>query len=123
MNRFWLIVAALSGGLCVALGAFGAHALKGILDDYGREIYEKAVQYQMFHTAALLVVGILQHFQPQTSYAGAGWSFLCGLILFSGSLYLLALTGVKWWGAVTPFGGLAFLLGWAWLAYSLLRGK
>ena len=123
MNRFWLIVAALSGGLCVALGAFGAHALKNVLDVYSREIYEKAVQYQMFHTAALLVVGILQHNHPQTSFTGPGWAFLSGIMLFSGSLYLLALTGTKWWGAVTPFGGLAFLLGWGWLAYSLLQGK
>jgi uncharacterized membrane protein YgdD (TMEM256/DUF423 family) len=123
MNRFWLIVAAVSGFLTVALGAFGAHALKNVLDSYGRGIYEKAVQYQMFHTAALLVVGILQHLHPQTSFTGAGWAFFSGLILFSGSLYLLALTGAKWWGAVTPFGGLAFLLGWAWLAYALLQRK
>lgn len=123
MSRFWLTTAAISGFLCVALGAFGAHALKNVLDSTGREIYEKAVQYQMFHTAALLLVGVLQNSHPQGSLAGPAWSFLLGLVLFSGSLYALALTGVKAWGAVTPFGGLAFLLGWAWLAYALLRGK
>ena len=123
MNRFWLTIAALSGFLCVALGAFGAHALKNVLDSYGRDIYEKAVQYQMFHTVALLLAGILQNYYPHHSFAVAAWSFLLGIILFSGSLYVLALTGVKWWGAVTPFGGLAFLLGWAWLAYALMRGK
>ncbi len=123
MNRFWLIMAAISGFLCVALGAFGAHALRNVLDSYSRGIYEKAVHYQMFHSVALLVAGILQSYYPQSSFAGAAWSFLFGIVLFSGSLYLLALTGVKWWGAVTPFGGLAFLLGWAWLAYALMRGK
>lgn len=123
MNRFWLIVAAISGLLSVALGAFGAHALKNILDAHGRSVYEKAVQYQMFHTVALLAVGLLQQSHAQFSGSGAGWSFLCGIVLFSGSLYMLAVTGAKWWGAVTPFGGLAFLLGWAWLAWAFVRGK
>ena len=123
MNRFWLITAAISGLLSVALGAFGAHALKDVLNLYSREIYEKAVQYHMFHTVALLAVGLLQNLQPHSSLAGAGWSFLLGLLLFSGSLYLLAITGAKWWGAITPLGGTAFLLGWAWLAYALLRGR
>ncbi len=123
MSRWWLTLAAVLGFLSVMLGAFGAHALKNTLDSYGREIYEKAVLYQMFHSLAVLAVGLLQDSHPQTSFAGAGWSFLLGVILFSGSLYLLAMTGAKWWGAVTPFGGVAFLLGWAWLAYALWRGK
>ena len=123
MIRFWLIAAAVLGFLSVALGAFGAHALKNVLNSYSREIYEKAVQYQMFHTAALLLVGLLQNLHPHNSLAGPGWSFLLGIVLFSGSLYMLALTGASWWGAITPLGGLAFLLGWAWLAYALLRQK
>lgn len=117
--QMWLLVGALSGFLVVALGAFGAHALKGTLASYGRDIYEKAVLYQMFHTVALLAVGILQ--RQNAAFAPAGWLFLIGMILFCGSLYVLAITGVKWLGAITPFGGLAFLAGWLWLAYLLLR--
>ncbi|MEK7729741.1 MAG: DUF423 domain-containing protein [candidate division KSB1 bacterium] len=119
----WLLIAALSGFLVVALGAFGAHGLKNVLDSYGREIYEKAVLYQMFHTLALLAVGILQRQHETPALAPVGCLFLLGMILFCGSLYALALTGMKWLGAVTPFGGLAFLSGWLWLAYLLLREK
>ena len=117
--QMWLLVGALSGFLVVALGAFGAHALKGTLASYGRDIYEKAVLYQMFHTAALLAIGILQ--RQNAAFAPVGWFFLIGIILFCGSLYVLAITGVKWLGAITPLGGLAFLAGWLWLAYLLLR--
>ncbi len=119
----FLLLAAISGFLCVALGAFGAHALKSTLDSYGRDIYEKAVLYQMFHTAALLIVGMLQRQNATLALAPVGWLFLIGIILFCGSLYVLAITGVKWLGAITPFGGLAFLAGWLWLAYLLLREK
>ncbi len=119
----WLLIAALLGFLTVALGAFGAHALKGALASYGRDIYEKAVLYQMFHTVALLIVGMLQRQNESLALAPVGWLFLAGMILFCGSLYVLAITGIKWLGAITPFGGLAFLLGWLWLAYLLLREK
>lgn len=123
MSTVWLRVAALSGFLCVALGAFGAHALKNVLDSYSRDIYEKAVLYQMFHTVALLALGLLQRENEALALAPVGWLFVCGVLLFSGSLYVLAMTGIKWLGAVTPFGGMAFLLGWLWLGYVLLRGK
>lgn len=123
MSKVWLSVAALSGFLCVALGAFGAHALKNVLDGYGRDIYEKAVLYQMFHTVALLTLGLLQRQNETLALAPAAWLFICGMLLFCGSLYVLAVSGMKWLGAVTPFGGLAFLLGWLWLGYVLIRGK
>lgn len=119
--KLWLISGAVFGLLSVALGAFGAHALKNSLDAYGRDIYEKAVLYQMFHALALLAVGLLQKFYPQLSWQLAGWGFLAGIVLFSGSLYLLAVTGTKWLGAVTPFGGVAFLVGWGWLLYTLSK--
>ena len=122
MARFWLISAAASGFLSVALGAFGAHSLKNILDEYGKSIYEKAVLYQMFHTIALFAVGLMQHFDKVTSFSIAGWGFVVGIILFSGSLYLLAATGIKWLGAITPVGGLAFLFGWLSLAWILIKG-
>ena len=123
MVKFWLISAGIFGFLSVALGAFGAHTLKNVLDDYGKSIYEKAVLYQMFHTIALFTVGILQHFGKDASFSIAGWGFLIGILLFSGSLYLLAATGIKWLGAITPFGGVAFLFGWFWLVLTIIKGR
>jgi uncharacterized membrane protein YgdD (TMEM256/DUF423 family) len=121
MIKFWLISAGVFGLLSVALGAFGAHTLKNVLDDYGKSIYEKAVLYQMFHTIALFIVGISQHLVKDTSFSIAGWGFLIGILLFSGSLYLLAATGIRWLGAITPFGGVAFLFGWFWLVLTIIK--
>jgi uncharacterized membrane protein YgdD (TMEM256/DUF423 family) len=121
MVKFWFVSAAISGFLSVALGAFGAHSLKNILDEYGKSIYEKAVLYQMFHTMALFAVGVMQHFNKETSFSIAGWGFFVGILLFSGSLYLLAITGTRWLGVITPFGGVAFLLGWLWMVWTLIK--
>ena len=123
MVKVWLISASIFGFLSVGLGAFGAHSLKNILDDYGKSIYEKAVLYQMFHALALFAVGLMQHLFKEGRFAPAGFGFMAGILLFSGSLYLLAVTGVRWLGAITPIGGLAFLFGWAWLLFALLRMK
>src|SRR5512143_1557584 len=123
MANFWLVAACIFGFLSVALGAFGAHALKNVLDDYGRSIYEKAVLYQMFHAAALLAVGVMQHLDKEASFSWAGWGFVVGIFLFSGSLYLMAVTGVKWLGIVTPIGGAAFLVGWLWLVWAIAKGR
>jgi len=123
MVKLWFLSAGIFGFLSVALGAFGAHSLKNVLDDYGKSIYEKAVLYQMFHATALLAVGMIQHFDKETSFSMAGWGFLIGIILFSGSLYLLAITGIKWLGAITPIGGVAFLFGWFWLAWAIIKGR
>jgi len=122
MLKFWLISGAISGFLSVGLGAFGAHSLKNILDEYGKSIYEKAVLYQMFHTVALFLVGILYHLFKETRFFLAGWGFLIGIVLFSGSLYVLAITNMKWLGVITPFGGVAFLFGWFWLIWTLGKG-
>ncbi len=121
MAKSFLIIGAVCGLLAVAIGAFGAHALRDSLDAYAKGIYDTAVQYQMFHATALLVVGLLLVARPELGLALSGWAFLLGIVLFSGSLYLLAVTGTKAWGAVTPFGGLSFLLGWAWLAYTVWK--
>jgi uncharacterized membrane protein YgdD (TMEM256/DUF423 family) len=121
MRRFWLVIAAVSGFASVALGALGAHALKDTFDEYGKSIYETAVLYQMFHSSALLAVGILQNLFKKTSLAPAGWLFFAGIILFSGSLYLLAVTGARWLAAITPLGGVSFLLGWAWLVFAFVK--
>ncbi|RMD95451.1 MAG: DUF423 domain-containing protein [Calditrichaeota bacterium] len=121
MYKAWLSIGAIFGFLGVALGAFGAHALRDTLDAYSRSIYEKAVFYQMFHALALIAVGLLQQGQQHLSLNFSGWSFCAGIVLFSGSLYVLATTGVKWLGAITPFGGIGFLLGWAWMAFAIWK--
>ena len=100
----------------VGIGAFGAHALKDILGTVGRPIYETGVIYHLVHGLALLAVGILQSVRPDWNLARIGWLFLGGIFLFSGSLYLLAITDVKVLGAITPLGGLCFLIAWALLA-------
>ena len=103
--------------LAVAFGAFGAHALKGRLDEYALGVFQTAVQYHFYHSLALLGVGILALSQPQTVLLKtSGWMFLLGILVFSGSLYLLSVSGMRWLGAITPLGGLAFLAGWACLA-------
>ena len=123
MVKFWLVSSAIFGFISVALGAFGAHSLKNVLDEYAKSVYEKAVLYQMFHTLALLTVGVLQSFSKETYFSIAGWGFFTGIILFSGSLYLLSTTGIKWLGAITPIGGIAFLFGWLWLAVSIIKAR
>lgn len=117
MANLFISLASLSGLLAVAFGAFGAHALRGRLDEYAMGVFETAVQYHFYHSLALLAVGVLALGQPQTVLLkSSGWLFLLGLVLFSGSLYALSLSGVKWLGAVTPLGGLAFIAGWGCLA-------
>lgn len=117
MAKLFITLASLSGMLAVIFGAFGAHALRGKLDDYAMGVFETAVQYHFYHSFALLAVGILALSQPQTAMLKAsGWLFLVGIVIFSGSLYILGLSGVRWLGAVTPLGGLAFIGGWACLA-------
>ena len=114
MNNPFISLGALSGLLAVSFGAFGAHALKNRFDDYSLGVYTTAVEYQFYHSLALLAVGVIALALPQTVLLrSAGWLFLLGIVLFSGSLYVLAFTGVKWLGAITPLGGLAFIAGWA----------
>ena len=117
MAKLFIVMGACSGMLAVALGAFGAHALKSRLDEYAIGVFETAVQYHFYHSFALLAVGLIALSQPHTALLkSSGYLFAIGLIIFSGSLYALSLTGVRWLGAVTPLGGLAFIGGWACLA-------
>lgn len=123
MNRGWAAAGAVSAGLAVAAGAFGAHALKARLGADALAVWETAARYQTYHALALLAVGAAAHGWPRTrAIAAAGVLFVAGTVLFCGSLYALALTGVRALGAVTPFGGAAFLAGWACLAWAALRG-
>ena len=114
----WLVHAAMSGFIAVAAGAFAAHGLKGRITEEHLQVFETAARYQMYHALALLAVAWLSRTAPGPAVSMAGWAFVIGTILFSGSLYALALTGVKWLGAITPFGGMAFLIGWAALAWA-----
>jgi len=116
-----LTIAAILGFFAVALGAFGAHALKEILSDYGQTIWEKAVLYQMFHTLAIFLLIALKDFISPGRMELIGWLFIIGILLFSGSLYLLAFTQKSWLGAITPLGGIAFLIGWGLLAWTLFH--
>lgn len=109
----WLLLAGVNGLIGVAAGAFAAHALKTRLTPELLAIFQTGAQYQMYHALALLGVALLQRQTPPARVvAGAGWAFLIGILLFSGSLYALALSGMRSLGAITPFGGVAFLLGW-----------
>jgi uncharacterized membrane protein YgdD (TMEM256/DUF423 family) len=121
MDRAFLAFGGVFAFLAVALGAFGAHALQDILDDRAQEIFETGVRYQMYHALALLLVGLLLTRGGGTGLVAAGWAFTAGILLFSGSLLVLSLAGIRWMGAVAPVGGTALLLGWALLVWSVLR--
>jgi len=124
MDRMFITLGALSGFLAVAAGAFGAHALRERLSADLLAVFQTGVTYQMYHALALLGVGILlARFSTDGSVwlSAAGWLFVAGSVLFSGSLYLLALSGTTWLGAITPLGGVAFLLGWLALAIGIWR--
>jgi uncharacterized membrane protein YgdD (TMEM256/DUF423 family) len=116
-------VGALALALAVMCGAFGAHALRGRLDAYSMDVYQKAVFYHFLHAAGLLVVPLFVKLGSLDASAASRVCLLliAGIVLFSGSLYVLALTGVKALGAVTPFGGLAFIAAWLYLAWALRR--
>jgi uncharacterized membrane protein YgdD (TMEM256/DUF423 family) len=117
MAKLFITLASFSGMFAVVFGAFGAHAIKGKLDSYALGVFETAVQYHFNHSLALLAVGVLALHQPQSALLkSSGCLFFLGIVVFSGSLYLLSLSGVKWLGAITPLGGLALIGGWACLA-------
>jgi uncharacterized membrane protein YgdD (TMEM256/DUF423 family) len=119
----WTSIGALLLALGVGLGAFGAHGLKGRLDEYALSVYEKAVFYHLVHALGILVVAALGRAGviASSGQARVEWLLLTGIVLFSGSLYALALSGVRVLGAITPLGGLAFLAGWLLLAYEAVR--
>lgn len=122
MAKIFLILGGSFAGLAVALGAFGAHALKSVLEVTNRmETFETGVKYQFYHALALLVLGLLMQKFDHRMFTWAGYSFVAGIILFSGSLYILSLSGVTKWGAVTPLGGIAFIIGWITLIIGITK--
>lgn len=125
MVQILMGIAALLGGLAVAGGAFASHALKSKLSDRALEIFETGTRYQMYHALALLLVVVLlaQSQSAQTWLSSAGIAFIVGTLIFSGSLYALSLSGIKWLGAITPIGGAAFLVGWGCLAIAAFNFK
>jgi len=121
MLKFWFVVGCFMAGLGVAAGAFGAHALKQRLAPDLLAVFETGVRYQMYHALGLLVVAFASDRWRGVSFNPAGWLFLIGIILFSGSLYALCLTGLRVLGAITPLGGLCFLAAWALLAWGVWK--
>lgn len=115
------ILGGIFGLTAVALGAFGAHALKGVLTSAELATFETGVRYQMYHALALLLVAARHRGGPSAMGSVAGWAFTLGVVLFSGSLYTLVLAGLPWMGAVTPFGGVAFLVGWLALIWGFFK--
>jgi uncharacterized membrane protein YgdD (TMEM256/DUF423 family) len=121
MDRLFFSAGAIAAFIAVALGAFGAHSLKSKISAEMLAIFEVGVRYQMYHALALLAVAWASTRWPNANLDSAGWCFIAGIVIFSGSLYLLSLTDIRWLGAITPIGGLAFLAGWAILIWSLNR--
>jgi uncharacterized membrane protein YgdD (TMEM256/DUF423 family) len=122
VQRIFFSLAALSAMISVAAGAFGAHALRGRLSPESMAVFETAARYQIYHALGLFVVAWAVNCWPGRLPQWAGWLFVGGTVLFSGSLYALALTGIRWLGAITPLGGAAFLAGWLCLALSARSG-
>lgn len=117
MAKTFIILGSINMFLTVALGAFGAHGLKGRLSADLMAVYQTAVQYHSMHALGLLLIGIIAHWLGQSALINwAGWLLLTGIVLFSGSLYTMSFTGIRMLGAITPFGGVAFLAGWLLLA-------
>jgi uncharacterized membrane protein YgdD (TMEM256/DUF423 family) len=122
MDRIFFTIGSLLGFLGVAFGAFGAHALKSRLDADLLATFEVGVRYQMYHALALLAVGWACTRWPGTMVTASGWLFVAGTVVFSGSLYALSLSGMRWLGAITPIGGVALLAGWLCLAWAAWKG-
>lgn len=123
MTSGWFAAGALLAGAGVGLGAFGAHGLKSKISADMLAVFEVGVRYQVYHALALLAVSWATTRWPGNWVNASGWLFLVGILLFSGSLYVMTFTGQKWLGAVTPLGGVCFILGWVFLAVAAGRGQ
>ena len=122
MQRFFFILGSSFAMVGVIAGAFGAHGLKGRISSGMLETFEVAVRYQMYHALGLLAVAwAISQWSSQLIHI-AGWSFVIGILIFSGSLYILSLTEIRWFGAITPIGGLVLIVGWVCLIWGTMRG-
>jgi uncharacterized membrane protein YgdD (TMEM256/DUF423 family) len=120
-GKFFLVLGSLSSALGVGAGAFGAHGLKEVLSPDVLSTYETAVRYQMYHAFGMIAAGLLWAIAPHRFLSAAGWCFVAGTVLFSGSLYGLVLSGMRWLGAITPFGGVAFIAGWVLMGLAVFK--
>lgn len=122
MFKLFTSIGSLSALAAVLLGAFGAHALKGRLSADMLEIFQTGVQYHFYHALGLILVGLVACHLPDSNWLKwSGWTMFAGILVFSGSLYILALTGIKWLGAITPIGGTAFIISWILLTLAVLK--
>tara|TARA_B100001250_G_C19335647_1_gene586739 strand:- start:101 stop:466 length:366 start_codon:yes stop_codon:yes gene_type:complete len=119
--RGWLIIGAILAALSVIFGAFGAHWLKSKISSEDLVIFEIGVRYQMYHAFALIILGILGFYFSHEVIKFPGYFFCSGILIFSGSLYLLVITNLRWLGAITPIGGFCFILGWVILAFNIYK--
>ncbi|MEC5424420.1 DUF423 domain-containing protein [Virgibacillus sp. C22-A2] len=119
--KLFILIGIVNGFIAVALGAFGAHGLEGKVSEKALKTWEKAVSYQMFHTVALLVTGLLLAKFHSGGMVWAGWMFFIGILLFSGSLYIYSTTAIKTFAMITPLGGVAFLIGWVILGTAVVK--
>ena len=117
MSKLFLILGSINAATAVTMGAFGSHSLKTKISENMLSVFQTAVQYHFYHSLGLLIIGLLtMYFKPLKYINIAGWMMLIGIILFSGSLYALSTTGTRWFGFITPFGGIAFIISWVFIA-------
>ena len=114
-------VGGFNAALSIALGAFAAHGLQQHLDAANLQTFKTAADFHLWHALGLILIGLIAEKQTSTSYTSVAWLMLIGIMLFSGSLYVLAVSGIRWLGWITPFGGMAFIIAWTWLAWAALR--
>ena len=123
MQKTFLLIGALAMVLAVGLGAFGAHGLKSKLTQEMLDIFETGVRYHFYHAIGLLIVGLLANYIPDSSLLQwSGWLMIAGILIFSGSLYVLATSGIRWLGAITPIGGVCFIASWILMAITIWKG-
>lgn len=122
MWKLFVVLGAINAAIAVGFGAFGAHGLEGKLSERLMDVYQTAVQYQTMHALGLLAIGLVAAYVGSSaSLSWAGWLLMSGIILFSGSLYTMAFTGITWLGAITPLGGVSFIIGWVMLIVSVVK--
>ncbi|WP_240376275.1 DUF423 domain-containing protein [Bacillus piscicola] len=122
MWKVFVIIGALNAAAAVGFGAFGAHGLEGKLSERLMDVYQTAVQYQTMHALGLLAIGLIAAYAGSSaSLSWAGWLLFAGILIFSGSLYTMAFTGISWLGAITPIGGVAFIIGWIMVVISVIK--
>ena len=124
MSKLFLILGSINAATAVSMGAFGAYFLKTKIPEEMLSVFQTAVQYHFYHSLGLMIIGVLTlYFKPEKYFGIAGWMMFIGIILFSGSLYILSTTATRWVGIITPFGGIAFIVSWVFIAITVWKGS